>query len=339
MKIAFLNLYQGAVSRGAETFVAELSKRLGVEHKVEVISGGARQLSRWPILWRAFLDPQGIAVALFTLKYIPKIWRQKYDVIIPLNGGWQPALIRIITWFYGGRMVISGQSGKGWDDRNNLWCFPDVFVALSSKLTDWAKKANPLLRWIEYIPNGVDTDVFRPDGEKMDFKLERPVVLTVGALDKDKRMDLVIRAMSKVPNGSLAVVGKGPLKAKLKKLANKLLRGRFLITSFDFDKMPQVYRGADVFTLASPWFRSFEIVIVEAMATNLAVVVNNDGIRRQIVGSAGILVNPQDAKSYAAALRSALNKDWGDVPRRQAQKFDWDEIAGKYEDLFESLKR
>ena len=57
---------------------------------------------------------------------------KKYDIVIPVDGGWEPAFIRIATWIYGGKMVISGQSGKGWDDRNNLWSFPNVFISISS---------------------------------------------------------------------------------------------------------------------------------------------------------------------------------------------------------------
>ena len=103
--------------------------------------------------------------------------------------------------------------------------------------------------------------------------------------------------------------------------------------------MPEVYRAADVFTLASPWYRSFEIVLVEAMASGLPVVANNDPIRKEIVGDAGILVDPADMEGYAEALEKALNTNWENKPINQAKKFDWDIIAGKYERLIESLLR
>src|SRR3989304_6690526 len=251
MKIAFLILKRGEGVRGAEIFVQEVSKRLRASSKVDVISGSVGPLPRWPILWRTFLDPWGLAVAWFTLRKVPTLWREKYDVIVPVNGGWQPAIIRLLTWLYGGKMVISGQSGKGWDDRNNLWCFPNVFVSLSTKLANWAKGANPFVRVVR-IPNGVDLNIFNPSGKKVDFKLGKPVVLSVGALEEDKRMNLVIQAVSSLSQGSLVIVGKGSLEEKLSKMGERLLKGRFQITSFDFNKMPEVYRGADLFTLASP---------------------------------------------------------------------------------------
>ena len=336
MKIAFLNIYQETVERGVETFVRELSKRLSKKHDVTVIGGNKLPAKRWPILWRAFLDPHGVQVCWLTLKKLPKIWREKYDIVIPLNGGWQPALIRLVTWFYRGKMIISGQSGKGWDDRNNLWSFPDTFVAISTSLRNWAKKVNPLIK-VEYIPNGVDVGKFDRKGKKISFNLEKPIILCVGALTSEKRIDLAIKAVARLEKANLLVVGDGELKDAIKKLGEKLLGDRFQLIKVPHQEMPEVYRGADLFTLSSPWYRAFEIVLVEAMATGLAVVANKDEIRKEIVGDAGILVNPTNTEEYAGALEKALEKDWGDRPRRQAEKFDWDKIVVKYEKLFVDL--
>ena len=150
-------------------------------------------------------------------------------------------------------------------------------------------------------------------------------------------MDLVIRAAAKLKNTSLLIVGKGPLKAELEKLGHKLLGERFKISSFEFKDMPRVYRAADLFTLASPWYRSFEIVLVEAMASGLPVVANKDEIRREIVGRAGVLVDPTNTTAYSIALENALKLRWGKRPVNQAKKLDWDKIALKYEKLFSDL--
>jgi len=73
------------------------------------------------------------------------------------------------------------------------------------------------------------------------------------------------------------------------------------------------------------------------MASGLPVVAADDPIRREIVGDAGIFVDPTDTDAYAKAIKEALGKNWGDVPRKQAEKFSWDEIALKYERLLKSL--
>jgi glycosyltransferase involved in cell wall biosynthesis len=84
-------------------------------------------------------------------------------------------------------------------------------------------------------------------------------------------------------------------------------------------------------------YYSFEIALVEAMSCGLAVVANNDAIRREIVGEAGILVDPDDLDQYKRAIKSGLSKFWGEVPRKQAEKFSWDKIALQYIQLIDKL--
>jgi len=75
------------------------------------------------------------------------------------------------------------------------------------------------------------------------------------------------------------------------------------------------------------------------MATGLPVVATNDPIRHEIVGDAGILVDPTNTEEYAEALQKALDTNWGNKPRKQAEKFSWDEIAEKYDNLFKELTK
>lgn len=356
MKIAFLSFYSGHISRGSETYVYELATRLGKTNEVTVFQSGPKfghgnyELIRidtridWKekdmtgtVYRRFFIDYWSRLIARFTIKSLLPIWRGKFDVVIPINGGWQPAFVRLITWLQGSKMVVSGQSGMGWDDRNNLWSFPNSFVALSRKSELWAKEANPLAKNICYIPNGVDLAKFKPGGEKYGVKLKKPIILCVGALTRQKRIDLVIKAVAKLNNVSLLVAGDGSNKKALMKVGSELLGSKFKLISVFYDEMPKVYRVADIFTLVPESSEAFGNVYVEAMATNLPVVAVDDEQRREIVGDAGILVAPTDTEAYAKALTETLNKNWGDKPRKQAEKFDWDKIAQDYERLFKSL--
>ncbi len=339
MKIAFLNIYQGLVERGAERVIEELSGRFKKKHTVKIFQGDSLPPKRWPILWRFFIDLQGIYIFWFTLKILPQIIKGRFDIVIPTNGGWQPAIIRLVTWLTGRKMVIIGHSGIGWDEKNNLWSFPDTFVAPSSFSEKWAKKVNPFVK-IRHISNGVDINKFSPKGSHINnLKLEHPVILCVGALSPEKRLDLAISAVSELRKGSLIIVGTGQLKGELLEKGKELLGARFALSESTFEEIPAYYRIADVFTApTSPW-QSFEIVILEAMATNLPVVVNDDPIRREIVGDVGIFVDPEDSKNYAKALEKALQTNWGDKPRKQAEKFSWEDISSAYQKLFDSLIR
>ena len=197
-------------------------------------------------------------------------------MIIPVNGGWQPAFIRLLTWLQRKKMVIVGHAGIGWDDANNLWSFPDCFVALSSYAQKWAKKVNPLVETV-VVPDGVDLMQFKPKGNKVDIGLKRPIVLSVGALTKSKRFDLTIKAVAKLKNASLLIVGEGELKDEISQLGKNLLEKRFKIMSFPFDQMPAVYRSCDVFVSASAPSHSFEMVLLEAMAAGIPIISTKAG--------------------------------------------------------------
>ena len=312
MKIAILNKYQNRVARGAETFVFELSKRLSNRNKVDVVAN---------------------------VNYL-NLLKGKYEIIIPTNGRFQVVITRIICWLSGAKMVVSGQSGMGWDDKVNLFTFPDAFVALSKRASDWAKSVNPHVRVLN-IPNGVDLGKFKPKGKAFKTGLKTPVVLCGGAFTPQKRMDLAIKAVAKLANVSLLMVGGGgELKGELQRYGEKVLgEGRFKLLSVPFTQMPEVYRAADIFTLPSRSSESFGNVLVEAMASNLPVVATDDPVRKYIVGDAGVLVDPTDTKAYAKAIEKALDQNWEEKPRAQAEKFSWDEIARKYEELFNKLRK
>jgi glycosyltransferase involved in cell wall biosynthesis len=356
MKIAFLSFYSGQINRGAETVVYELASRFSKNNDVTVFQSAENnfktnykvKVCKVKINWdkkdvsvslarRLFIDYWSLKIGAFTFKTIPTILKEKFDIVIPLNGGWQIALVRIATWLYGGKEIASGQSGKGWDDRNNLWSFPNLFVALTSNAEKWAKKVNPFVKVVK-IPNGVDLQKFSSGGESYKTSLKKPIVLAVGAFTEQKRLDLTINAVSNLKDASLLLVGGGgELKEKLESEGKRLLGNKFQMLSIPFNEMPKIYKSADVFTLPSASSEAFGNVYVEAMASELPVVATDDEQRREIVGEAGILTDPTNIEGYSDALQKALNTDWGDKPRKQAEKFSWETIAKKYEELFKTL--
>lgn len=353
MKIAFLNIYNGVINRGAESYVFELANRLSKNNTVDVFQSGLSSgkekynVKTYKVNWNwtkksgegtflsiFFLDYWSKEILKWSIRVSKEIIKGKYDGVMTVNGGWEPIILRIVTWLAGSKLYISGQSGVGRDDRLNLYTFPDIFVALSSKAHFWSRKVNPFVKSV-YIPNGVDLNRFvvKPNNQKV------KTVLSVGAFTEQKRHELVIKAVSKLKNVKLIIAGGGgDKKEEIKMLGEKMLGSeRFEIIETTNDKMPAVYNKANVFTLASKTYESFGIVLVEAMASGLPVVATDDPIRREIVGDAGIFVDPTDTDAYTKAIEKALDIDWGEKPRKQAEKFDWDIIAEEYEKLFNSL--
>lgn len=313
MRITFLSRYQNTVERGAENFVTELSKRLMKNHNVTILS-----------------DTRSDS--------LKDILSTKPDIVIPINGRVQSFKASLGRLIKGYKLLISGHSGMGRDDIWNI-CItrPDVFVALTSVMASWAKK----FAWgskIVQIPDGVDLKKFTPVGEKMDVKLPKPVILCVGALAWYKHHERAIDAVSKLSEGSLLVAGDGEEEKNLENYGKQKLGNRFKIIKVRNDQMPNVYRAADVFTLPS-WDReAFGIVYLEAMASGLGVVAPNDLSRKEIIGDAGIFVNTANADEYAKGIFKALEVQWGQKPRQQAEKFSWEKIAKEYNEVLRSLK-
>jgi len=260
----------------------------------------------------------------------------KYDVVIPTNGGWQVGIIRIISFIKREKMVVVGHSGPGWDERNNLWAFPDLFIALSKGAEIWAKKAMPLIK-TTVINNGVNLEKFSNHGEKSKIKIERPIYLGVGAFETGKRQELLIKAVEKLDKGSLLLIGDGLRKSELVKMGKERLGRRFASLTVDHNLIDKYYRAADVFSLPVWEREAFGLVFLEAMACGLPVVTNNDPIRKQIVGNAGKLVDVIDSEEYAKALLLASKTDWSEKPRKQAEKYSWTRIAAKYNQVLSDL--
>ena len=346
MKIAFLNIYQGIVSRGAENFVKEVSSRFKEKHQVDVFSAEGKiseqkarsqtPLTLWgKILYKFFLDSHSRRVLLFTVSVLPKILKKNYDWIIPVDGGWQVLVLKICQVFKLAKfkILVSGQAGIGRDDLRNLRMRPDVFVALTQRAEKWAKEIVPKVR-VVYIPNGVDLKKFNPKVKPAKINLEKPIIICVAGLNPYKRVDLTIKAVAELEKGSLLVLGDGPEREKIKSLGQKLLgQKRFLRTTIPYEEVPSFCTACDLFTLVSESSEAFGSAYLEAMASGLPVVATDDENRREIIGGAGIFINPENLEEYAQALEKALEIDFGNKPCQQAQKFSGDKIASQYEEI------
>lgn len=355
MKIAFLSFYSGEVYRGVETYTHELANRLvdlGIDvtvcqngpllkdSKYKTISTGMeinwhKKNGEDKVFGIFFTDYYARLIGRFTNKVLKQLDKDT-DIIITSNGSLQVLILRVWSLMHGVKMITVGHSGIGADDKLNLLSFPDRFVVFTDFYKKWAHGFNFLVK-IAKIPNGVDIKKFRSNQKAVKVDLPHPIILSVGALIKQKRLDLLVKAVGKLKNVSLLIVGSGDAEKELFQEGTKLLGKRFKIMSLPFDQISNIYPAADLFTYPTVPFESFGIVLVEAMASGLPVVATDDPIRREIVGNAGYFVDPTDTLKYAETLELALKTKWDSKPRQQAEKFNWDEVAIKYKNLFEEL--
>ncbi|OGM04448.1 hypothetical protein A2715_05080 [Candidatus Woesebacteria bacterium RIFCSPHIGHO2_01_FULL_39_32] len=359
MRIAILSLYSGHIDRGVETWTREMASRLRKrKNDVLVLQGSDEKIKTdyevqvvdIQIIWKYRGGEDNFSQIIswfywfslnfsFTLRSIPILVKFKPDIILPTNGGIQTLLIKIASLIFGWKIVITGHAGIGAPEKWNLLMRPDIYVSPSIRGKNWTKNLwfSKGLR-IENIPHGVDLEKFSPGKKDFKLPLERPIILCVSSLDPFKRVDLVVRAVSKLEKGSLLILGGDRDQGMVTALAEKLLgRERFMLMKVSPAEIPKFYRNSDLFTLPSNEFEAFGIVYLEALASGLPVVATDDALRKEIIRDAGILVNPEDIDVYAKALEKALKTDWGDKPRNQAKKFSWDKVVKKYESLFQEL--
>ncbi|MBI3379839.1 glycosyltransferase [Candidatus Gottesmanbacteria bacterium] len=348
MRIALLNIYNGLVERGSEVFVKELASRLSMNHEISVYQTGDQKSENYNVkkINRIPFQPhQGpvssplyhLWVFIFTLKCLSDLWKEKYDWVIPINGRWQVLICRILRFFRGGKILISGHAGIGFEDRWNILVGkPDIFVALNPSALSWAKKFYPDEK-LYYIPNGVNIEKFKPTKRNLTLLIKKPIIICVSALLPHKRIELLIKAVNKLNSGSLLLIGNGPLKKGIEKLGASLLKERFLlIQHIPYDEIANYYSIAQVFSLPSGESEAFGLVYLEAMACNLPIVAPDDINRREIIGNAGLFGDLENIDTYSELLDRALHTDFGDKPIKQAHKFSWSKISNQYEKILKN---
>ena len=132
------------------------------------------------------------------------------------------------------------------------------------------------------ISNGVNLTRFNPQNRgdylKKRYKISKKtrVVLFVGRLDKEKQIDILIRAFAKMPanvDAKLVIAGNGTERSHLLKLTKRLgIKKKVIFTGFVENKdLPYLYGMADIFAIASI-AELQSMATMEAMASGLPVV-------------------------------------------------------------------
>ncbi len=185
---------------------------------------------------------------------------------------------------------------------------------------------------ITVLRNGVDLERFQPvpkETARKELGLSNsPVVVSVGNLVPEKGHDIVIDAVSRLPDVTALVVGEGPLRGALTALVNRLGLGARvrLLGSMPQQHLPTVYSAADVVVLASSR-EGWPNVVLEAMACGTPVVAANVGGVPEIVAepAVGCLVRERSGAAFAEALRAVLaNPPRSEAVRAYAEGFSWD---------------
>lgn len=193
------------------------------------------------------------------------------------------------------------------------------------------------------IPNGVDLASLDTSGE-MGCTSPEPAgaLLYLGRLHPRKGVDVLIRAVGRVAGTRLLVVGDGPERESLERLAQREGGGRvaFLGRRVGAEKAA-LLRGALAVAMPSVTWEAFPIVVLEAAAAGKAVLAGRVAGLEDLVedGVTGRLIPPGDVDAWAASIQAVLSDPglagrWGQTARERVAAYDWDVVAGRYEAVY-----
>jgi teichuronic acid biosynthesis glycosyltransferase TuaC len=243
--------------------------------------------------------------------------------------------------------------GKAWARRKMLRAAEQAggLLAVSAALAeDMAALGFPRDK-ITVHYTGLDRDRFRPldrgaSRARLASELgvalppSAPLLATVGALIPRKGQQFAIRALARLPEAHLALIGTGPDRAPLETLVNDsgMAERVHFLGSLDHDLLPVVLSAADALVspsssegLANAW--------VEALACGCPLVITEAGGARELLTSpaAGRIVE-RDADAIAEAVAELLAAP---PPREevaaQAERFSWEANAAALAEYFEGL--
>jgi sulfoquinovosyltransferase len=188
---------------------------------------------------------------------------------------------------------------------------------------------------VEVWRKGIDTEVFDPKykSQTMREKLsaghpEDPLMIYVGRLGTEKKLELLKDVLHKIPNARLAIVGKGPAQEKLK----EHFKGtKTVFTGIMHGKeLSEAFASADVFVMPSD-SETLGFVVLESMASGVPVVGAEAGGIPSIIhdGVDGYLAEPGNADSFTEKVKNLLDNrehrvEMGKAARTEAEQWGWE---------------
>jgi len=170
---------------------------------------------------------------------------------------------------------------------------------------------------VQVVPNGVTVGPAPDARDRADVRAEcglppdATVIGTVGRLNPVKAFDVLIAAFARVvsahPRARLLIVGDGPERDKLERIAGEL-GCREQVHFLGYRANPTRLMAAMDVYVNSSMFEGVSLTILEAMTACTPVIATRVGGTPEVIrdGTTGILVAPDDPDAMAAAISSVI---------------------------------
>lgn len=202
------------------------------------------------------------------------------------------------------------------------------------------------------------TDMAELGRVRAKYKIAGPYLLAVGSIQPRKNLVRLIEAYARLRRAlreanapSLVLVGKqGWLYEETMRAARAVIKdenlfareGRLIFTGYvPENDLPALYSEALGFVYPS-YYEGFGLPILEAMRCGTPVIAGNLTSLPEVVGDAGLLVDPFDVEAIGAAMRRLVDDDelrraLSARGRARAAHFDWRKTARATLDVYERV--
>jgi glycosyltransferase involved in cell wall biosynthesis len=181
---------------------------------------------------------------------------------------------------------------------------PDAVVANSYAGRDAHRALGYAPRAFPVIPNGIDTQRFRPNASarsriraQLELPEGKPFVIHVARVDPMKDHASLLAVATALPNVHFVMVGLG---------TEKINAPNNLVALGIRRDMPDLYAAADLSLSTSIFGEGFPNAVAESMACSVPVVATDVGDSRRIIGTTGMIVSPRDIAAMTAAITLLL---------------------------------
>jgi glycosyltransferase involved in cell wall biosynthesis len=227
-----------------------------------------------------------------------------------------------------------------------------LIIAVSSELKAALIDSGADAAKIAVVPNGVDVDLFQPQGTARRDGLDgKFVVGFVGSLKPWHGVEVLAAAFRRLADDRrfhLLVVGHGPLDKELEALGEDLPGRVTRVGGVPHGEVPAYLRAMDLAVAPYPALDRFyysPLKVLEYMAAGRAVVASRIGQLGEVLrdGETGVLIPPGDPAALAGAIRrladdEGLRRAMGQAAHEEARRMHpWTERAARITGLMQGL--
>lgn len=230
----------------------------------------------------------------------------------------------------------------------SLFAKAKKIITVDSEFNNSKFLKNILPTKIVEISNGVDTDLFKPEGVDLESVglsdlVNKKIILFVGNILPLKRLDLIIKSLKLIDDKEvvLLVVGDGVDLEKNKQMAISMgvaSQVRFIGSCTDRAKLVGYYNAATCVVVPSD-YESFSLVTIEAMACGKPLVLSNLPVFNKIKGA--VFFEKGSESSLADALKKVLSLSQEDLRiisqnnrELSVKNFSWEGHIKKLKDVY-----